>query len=114
MVTVSKNEDKIVFNVNAMHKIWALKSSITIDKNHIVTAYQDLEELKKWKGMRFPGTEIPFVIAAGTFFSNGNRNFWDVMNKNNTIIVELKDEEYNKIIVEVENPEETLNLLNSK
>ncbi|MBP2282986.1 hypothetical protein H4V97_001304 [Flavobacterium sp. CG_23.5] len=36
------------------------------------------------------------------------------MNKKNALIVELKDQYFKKLIVEVENPIETLNLLNTK
>ncbi len=60
-----------------------------------------------------PGTEIPGLIAAGTFYKKG-RNFWDVMNKNKAIIIELENHYYKKLIIEVENPEATLQLLNAQ
>jgi len=91
-----------------------LKSKINIPKENIIQAYQNEEELNSWSGWRIPGTYIPYLITAGTFYRKGNRNFWDVMNKENTIIVELKDSFYNKLYIEVENPEETINLLKIK
>ena len=60
------------------------------------------------------GTQLPWVITAGTFIKKGKRNFWDVCNKKNTIIVELKDSYYNKLIIEVENPAMIMNELNRK
>jgi hypothetical protein len=114
MVSISKKNGEIIFTTVGWHKIWALKSNIKIPKENIVQAYQDQEELKSWSGWRIPGTYIPYLITAGTFYRKGNRNFWDVMNTKNTIIVELKDNFYNKLYIEVENPEETISLLNSK
>lgn len=85
----------------------------TIPKEKIIRAYQDKDEFTFWKGFRMPGTEVPGLITAGTFYKNG-RNFWDVMNKNNAIIVALENHYYKKLIVEVENPEVIMYQLNTK
>ncbi|MFV5686125.1 hypothetical protein ACM55I_11830 [Flavobacterium sp. GB2R13] len=90
-----------------------MKSKITISKENIIRAYQNENEFTFWKGFRLPGTEIPGIIIAGTFYKKG-KNFWDVMNKKNALIVELKDNYYKKLILRVANPEETMRLLNTK
>jgi hypothetical protein len=51
-----------------------------------------------------PGTSIPGVITAGTFYHHGNRVFWDVHHPQNTIVIELHDERYSELIVEVADP----------
>lgn len=113
MVTVTSNGNQFIINIKGLHKIWALKSQISVSKENIIKAYQDKKELNTWSGFRIPGTYIPYLITAGTFYRKG-WNFWDVVNKDNTIIVELKDEGYKKLYIEVEHPEETINLLNIK
>ena len=40
-----------------------------------------------------PGTNIPGVLTAGTFYQHGKRVFWDVHNPDNTVVIELKDEQ---------------------
>jgi hypothetical protein len=57
-----------------------------------------------WKGFRMPGTHLPGILVAGTFFKGGKRFFWDVRKKQNTIVVELDDEPYHQLIIEVEDP----------
>jgi hypothetical protein len=52
-----------------------------------------------------PGTNVPGVITAGTFHQDGKRIFWDVHRPENTVVIELKDERYNELIVEVADPE---------
>lgn len=113
MVTITVSNSKFIFKINGWHQIWALENKITIDKENIVNAYQDNDELKKFKGFRL-GTHIPFLITAGTFSWKGKRNFWDVMQHKKTIIVVLKNHTYNKLYIEVENPETSLSLLNNK
>jgi hypothetical protein len=58
-----------------------------------------------------PGTNVPGVITAGTFYQDGKRVFWDVHNPEKTIVIDLHDERYNKLVVEVENPEVAVGLI---
>jgi hypothetical protein len=86
MVTVTIINETISFEIMGWHKLWSLQSKLTIPKENIVKAYQDESEITFWKGLRMPGTEIPGLLAAGTFYKNG-RNFWDVSNKKNAIVI---------------------------
>lgn len=113
MVQITKKQNLITIDILGFHKLWTLKNQLRIQANDIVSIYQNETELNGFKGLRF-GTLIPYLITAGTFFKSGKRNFWDVMKKSNTIIVELKNNQYNKLYIEVENPTATINLLNSK
>ena len=54
---------------------------------------------------------MPSIITAGTFYKSGSKIFWDVVNMENCIIVDLIDEEYKQLIIEVENPREAIRLL---
>ena len=114
MVTISKQEDSFIFNVNGMHKLWALKSQLTIPFDNILNAHQDVESIKGWHGWRLPGTSIPSIITAGTFYKDGSKIFWDVSNIENCIIVDLKDEDYKQLVIEVENPAEAIDILTTK
>ena len=48
------------------------------------------------------------MIAAGTFYHHGNWVFWDVHNPENAVVVDLRDERYAKLIVEVPAPADTV------
>ena len=58
-----------------------------------------------------PGTNIPGVLTAGTFYQDGKRVFWDVHNPENTVVVLLKGEQYNELIVEVADPQAAVELV---
>lgn len=111
MVTIDKQGNNFIFEIKGMHKIWAFKSSLTIPIDHILNVRQNIEIINGWKGWRFPGTHIPFIITAGTFYKDGNKIFWDVSNIKNCIIVDLKDEKYMQLIIEVINPAEAIKTL---
>ena len=114
MITIEKQEDNFTFKVNGMHKLWAFKSQLTIPVDNIINAHQDLESVKGWHGWRAPGTSIPSIITAGTFYKDGNKIFWDVSNIENCIIVDLQDEDYKQLIIEVENPADAISILTAK
>jgi hypothetical protein len=113
MVKVTATEDEFVFDILGSHKLWAFESKIKVKKENLIRAFQSDEEFTYWIGWKMPGTQLPWVITAGSYIKKGKRNFWDVCNKKNAIIVELKNSNYNKLIIEVINPIETMNLLNN-
>ncbi len=110
MVSITKQEKKFTLEILGFHKIWALKRKIIISKENIINVYQDRKELSRNLGWRL-GTYIPGIITAGEFSYIKNIDFWDVCNKNNAIILELRNHKYRKIIIQVENPLKMIELL---
>src|SRR5262249_21315144 len=87
-------------------QLWALKSSLEIPLQRIIGIRADPNIARGWwHGIRMPGSNIPGVLTAGTFYQNGKRVFWDVHDPANTVVIELADERYDELIVEVADPE---------
>jgi hypothetical protein len=106
MVDLSVSDGRLILHVRGADKLWAFKSSLEIPLAHITQVRADPAIAHGWwHGLRVPGTNIPGVITAGTFYQDGKRVFWDVHNPDNTVVIELKDERYNELIVEVDNPQ---------
>lgn len=113
MVTISKEENNFHFNVEGLHKLWALKSHLIVPISNVARVYQSKDELSGWwKGIRMPGTYIPGLIRAGTFYQSGEKTFWDVVNQEDAIIIELENERYKKLIIQVEHPAQAIDLIN--
>lgn len=112
MVELSVAEGKLKIDVRGADKLFALKSSLEIPLEHIAGARADPEVARGWwHGLRMPGTQLPGVITAGTFYQHGQRIFWDVHNPDNTIVIELRDERYNELIVEVPDPQSAVGMI---
>jgi len=101
-----------VIEVQGLDKLWSLKSRLEIPLKHIRSVRGDPEVARGWwHGIKLPGTNIPGVLTAGTFHLHGKRVFWDVHDPERTIVIELRDERYGELIVEVEDPAAALAVL---
>jgi len=65
----------------------------------------------RYHGIRMPGTNVPGVITAGTFCQDGTCFFWDVHHPEKTIVIDLRDERYSELIVEVNDPEAAVRVI---
>jgi hypothetical protein len=112
MVDLSVSGGNLVLHVRGADQLWAFKSSLEIPLAHIAEIRADPTIAHGWwHGLRMPGTNVPGVLTAGTFCHEGKRVFWDVHNPENTVVIELKDERYNELIVEVAEPKAAVKLV---
>lgn len=91
-------------------RLFAAKGQLTVPLTHIAGVEVRPEEARAWfHGLRWPGTNLPGVITAGTFITDEGRVFYDVHDPERTIAIELHDETYKRLVVEVaadDTPEE--------
>ncbi|MFJ5990586.1 hypothetical protein [Lentzea sp. NPDC092896] len=104
MATISVQGQDLVVEMNGLDKLWSLKSKLTIPLAHVRGATVDPGILGEPKGVRAPGTHLPGVITAGTFHQDGEKVFWAVRDGRKAVVVELADEHYTRLVVEVDDP----------
>jgi hypothetical protein len=113
MATVSVEDGALVVTIKGMRKVWSLKSELTIPLTHVKGATID-------PGIRaeFPrtlekrsGTNLYQTYYGGTFVQDGDRVFWDVRKPENAIVITLGDEDFDRLVIEVENPRDTVDLI---
>jgi len=108
VVEVTIKRDTVIFEILGFHKILALRSRFIIPRDHITSVTWDKTSLWQWKGWRIPGTFFPGVIRAGTYYHQGNRIFWDVADADKALLIQLRDESYDKLIIEVDDPTDVI------
>ena len=86
----------------AYSKLWTLKSRLEIPLEHISGVRSATEE--RVRGIRLPGTYVPGLVTAGTFYQAGKKVFWDVHNFDKAIAIDLRDESYTSLSIEVSDP----------
>ena len=109
MTEVELTRDTLIVHVRGMDRLWSLRSRLEIPLSHVLNAEADSQVAREWqKGLRAPGTHVPGVITAGTFFQDGDRVFWDVRDPEKTVVIRLEDERYARLVIEVEDPPATV------
>lgn len=112
MVDVTIEGDRVVFKVEGLDKLWALRSRLEIPLTHLKRVDLNADQVGRWwHGFKVMGAELPGLFAAGTFYFHGELVFWDVRDPAKTLIVSLEHERYKKLIVEVADPTATVEQL---
>lgn len=106
MTKVDVIEGRLTVDIQGWDKLWAMTSRLEIPLEHVIDVR--LADDDPGEGFRILGTYLPGLITAGTFLHEGNRVFWNVRNRANAIAVDLRDERYARLIIEVADPEETI------
>ena len=109
MVTVSVVGSSVHLVVEGWDKLWALKSELEIPLAHVLSARVDQESARGWwHGFKLPGSQIPGVLTAGTFYQSDGVVFYDVHDPERTIVLELDHEHYKRLVIEVADPRATV------
>lgn len=98
-------DGNLILRVEGMDKVWALKSELTIPLAHVKGARVDTEIVKGWwHGLKMPGSNIPGVLTAGTFYQANKRVFWDIHHPESAVVILLDHESYDELVIQVEDP----------
>ena len=112
MVEINIEAESAVFTVHGMDKLWSFQGRLEIPLEHIRDVHADPSPKMGWfQGLKVLGTNIPHVFRAGTFYQDGGWVFWDVRRPENCVVIELRDEHFQRLVIEVADPAEGLRLL---
>lgn len=68
----------------------------------------DPELVRKWNlGIRLAGFQIPGYLVSGLFRKGGELTWWHLGRGKSAIVIELRDERFARVVVEVEDPTAT-------
>jgi hypothetical protein len=83
---------------------FTLNPTLEIPLEHIEAVTAE-EPQSNWAEIRAPGTFLPGVIKAGTYYTRHGKEFWYVTTDKNYFTLVLQDEPYKRIILTLEDHE---------
>lgn len=107
MVKIDVINDKVTIDVLGIHKLWTLKNRVSLARKNIKSV-KPVDRTIKPPLWRIPGVYIPWVISAGTYYGRNRKEFWDRTALGEGVELELENDTYTKIIVDVANAQETI------
>ena len=106
MVDISIQGDRIHLDVEGIDQLWSMRSHLEFPLSHVRSVRVDPAAARGWwHGLRLLGSNMPGILTAGTFYQQGGMVFYDVHDPEHTIVLELDHERYERLIVEVTDPE---------
>ena len=94
--------DRLTIEIEWYEQLWAVSLGRQI---HIplvnIDRVSTTEPQTTWMEVRAPGTFIPGVIKAGTYFSKGTKEFWYVTSDKNYLTLELQNESCRRIVITI-------------
>jgi len=105
MVDVREDGENVVFEPMGWHKLWALRGALRVPRASIVAARENPGAAQGFPGLRLPGTHLPGVIVAGSYWWKGGWRFFDVARGDRVLEVELDGSGfYRRLVVGVSDP----------
>lgn len=107
-VSLEISQGNLEVHVRGIHKLLAFKGSLSIPLAHISAVQLAPEIPRSEVGLKLLGTGIPGLVRAGTFNGKDGLAFWDVHDHSKAIKIDLHDEKYAYLVIEVDDPEASL------
>ena len=114
MAKVTVEHGQLVINFEGLRKMGTLKNKLLIPLEIVESAMIDSET---WENTPKPfqkiaGTDAYGIYFGGTFKQNGKKNFYDLGKKDFAVVIKLKNEKYDRLIIGVDEPEKIVDLIN--
>ncbi|MFF2390570.1 CPBP family intramembrane glutamic endopeptidase [Agromyces sp. NPDC058104] len=93
-------------------KVWSLTRRIEVPLAHVRGATFDLGANHEPKGVRAPALSAPGKWS-GTFVRDGEKTFWNVSTPGATIVIELADERFERLVLTVNEPRRLVDAINA-
>jgi len=101
--------DALIVRLTGLEPLLAFKRRLEVPLAHVREAAEDATIARRWyKGLRSPGTSVPPLIAAGTYYRQGERTFWAVHGARRVVVIRLAEEPYAQLVLQVADPAATV------
>ncbi len=100
-------------HLNLLDQLRSLRRSFSVPLSNIRGATEDLGVIPSELGIRAPGTGLPGVIAAGTFFKRFERQFVYWLRGQTPVVVELKNHKFERLILGTTDARDLVDKINS-
>ena len=101
MTSIEITKDHLVVTMQGLDRLWSLRRRIVVPLTHVRGATADSGVTREPAGLRAPGTYLPRLITAGTFYRDGERVFWNLRASLEPVVIELLEERYARLVLGV-------------
>jgi hypothetical protein len=109
MATVTTDGIDMRVELHGWERAWAMRRRIVVPLGWVASIERsDPKEAMRPRGLRAPGSYLPRVIAAGSYWTRRGWSFWSVRHRDRAVAIRLREGRYRKIVVDVDDPDATV------
>jgi len=105
----------LTVTLRGLDVVWATRRHISVPLEHVLGAHIDpnVAHHGPWLGAGCTDALLDYAVAAGPMLVHGQREFWDVHHPDRAVVIELEDEAYARLVLEVGDPEAAVDRVNA-
>jgi hypothetical protein len=102
-VSVTVDGADVAVRITGIDRFWALTGGLRVPLGHVLRAavVDRQSALAGASRLRLPGTSWPGTIRAGSYGLGTRRELWFVRRADRVLVLDLDDERYRRVVVEV-------------
>ncbi len=105
MTRLNVEGDDLVLNLSGLEKIEGFHGDIRVPVSSVREVRCTDDPWSELRGIRAPGTGVPWVISVGTRRGGGVKDFAAVHGQGSAMVVELEGADYGRLVVTEEDAE---------
>lgn len=113
MPTLTLTDSELCIHLHWWEKLSALSGDVRVPLGEVRGATEDDGFAGRALGLRLPGIHIPFVLAAGTFVKQGDRQLVLTQRTLRTIVIELSNNRWARLVIGVDDAHDTAARINA-
>ncbi|EDX83863.1 hypothetical protein S7335_1560 [Synechococcus sp. PCC 7335] len=97
---INLNDDVIKIQLEPIERLWSFHISqwIEVPLSHVQSIRLERPRTS-WQELRAPGTYVPGLIKAGTYYTERGREFWYVQGEQSCLCLDITDGYYKRIVL---------------
>jgi hypothetical protein len=101
------DEGSLKVTLHGLDVVWTARRHMVVPLAHVAGARLDphVHRHGPWLGAGRTEALLDYAVAAGSMVVHGRREFWDVHHPEKAIEIDLVDEAYQRLVIEVDDPE---------
>ncbi len=109
------NDASLVVRLRGLDVMWTTRRRIVVPLDHVVGARIDPDVVRHgpWLGAGYTDALLDYAVAAGPMHVRGRDEFWDVHHPEQTVVIDLTEEPYERLVIDVDDPEGTVSAVNA-
>ena len=100
MASLRVHSDRLEIHLSSAEKVLSLRRDDIVVPRDDIRSVAITDDPWIWiRGIRAPGAFVPLTLAVGTWKVHGGKDFLVVKNKRQTVIIDIADGEFSRVIV---------------